>query len=242
MSKRHKVPDSHSLILGVDGLSAEDRQFIEGSVAELSQAFRSLSGVRKGIAILGSARCTPGSPLYEQTLEVTRRIAAAFLARNIHDFAFITGGGPCVMRAGLEGARETATTVGLNIKLPKEQAPNEFQEIAVNFSRFMGLRKYTFAKYASAFVFMSGGYGTLDEFYEILCLMQCGLIPVVPIYLIGKMWKMVDEVHKEELLSQGYIAPDDLKLYQLRDYDSDFAEELVESVLALSQGPAAKAA
>ncbi|MBC7997604.1 MAG: LOG family protein [Leptolyngbya sp.] len=214
-----------------DELTDDEKSFIEESMNELRLAFTSLTGIRLGVAVLGSARCRPGDPLYEETLLATRQISTAFTEAGVTDFAFITGGGPCVMSAGLESASPPARRVGLNIKLPSEQAPNEFQEISVNFSKFMGLRKYAFAKYAKAFIFMSGGYGTLDELYEILCLMQTGLIPEAPIYLIGDMWNQVHELNLD-LARRGYIAADDLKLYRVVTYGSKFAEELVQRVLA----------
>ncbi len=226
---------SDSVLLRSDSLTVAETEFIATAVAELEAAFKSLSGVRVGVAVLGSARCTEEHPLYQETMLVTRKIADAFTARGVTDFAFITGGGPCVMRAGLEAVRDAATTVGLNIRLPHEEKPNEFQEISLSFSRFMGLRKYAFARYARAFVFMSGGIGTLDEFYEILCLMQVGLIPVMPIYAVGEMYGWLDAVH-EKLCATGMISAADRQLYRIvQATDADFADELVTRVLMLPE-------
>lgn len=232
---------SHSVLLRSDSLTAAETEFIATAVAELETAFKSLSGVRVGVAVLGSARCTEEHPLYQETMLVTRKIADAFTARGVTDFAFITGGGPCVMKAGLEAVRDAATTVGLNIRLPHEEKPNEFQEISLSFSRFMGLRKYAFARYARAFVFMSGGIGTLDEFYEILCLMQVGLIPVMPIYAVGEMYGWLDAVH-EKLCATGMISAADRQLYRIvQATDANFADELVTRVLMLLEdNPEAK--
>lgn len=105
------------ILSDADGLSDNDRTFINKSMGELRQAFTSLAGIRLGISVLGSARCKPEDALYQKTLKVMRKISDAFLARRVPDFAFMTGGGGCVMSAGLEAVPESATAVGLNITL-----------------------------------------------------------------------------------------------------------------------------
>jgi len=145
---------------------------------------------------------------------------AVRIARTLSDagFTVITGGGPGIMEAGNRGAHEGASpSVGLNINLPREQLPNLFQDVSLRFRHFFS-RKVMFVKYASAYVVMPGGFGTLDEFIEILTLIQTGKSRRIPIVLVGtEFWSGLIDWFTSTLLARGTIREQDLKLFTMTD-------------------------
>ena len=182
---------------------------------ELRSGFAALRELGPAVSIFGSARTAPDDPLYERTRVLARMLGEA-------GFAIITGGGPGLMEAGNRGARDAGvTSVGLNIELPHEQAPNGYQDISLDFDYFF-TRKLMFVRYATAFVVMPGGFGTLDELFEALVLEQVDKIRDFPVVLVGTaFWSGLAEWVGQRLLEDGMIAGRDRSLLHVTD---DLAE------------------
>jgi hypothetical protein len=180
-------------------------------MAEFVEPFDTLSRLPPAVTIFGSARTQPGD-LHHGMAEA---IAAA-LARE--RFAVITGGGPGIMEAANKGASQAeGISVGLNIVLPKEQKPNPHSNVAIHFHYFF-IRKVALVKYSVAFVFMPGGYGTIDELFEIATLIQTHRIPRFPLILVGRdYWKGLLDWLRSTLEAQGMISAGDLDLLKLAD-------------------------
>jgi len=190
--------------------------------AELERGFDALRDVTRGVSVFGSARVPAGAPEYELAREVGCRLGAA-------GFTVITGGGPGVMEAANRGAKEAgARSVGLNIELPFEQGPNGFQDITLTFHFFFA-RKVMFVRYAGAFVVFPGGFGTLDELFEALLLIQTRKIRSFPVVLVGREWwtGLLDWL-RERLLTDGMISPEDVDLVTVTD-DPDEVVRIVEA-------------
>ena len=189
----------------------EDPWRIFRIMAEFVDSFETLSQVGPGVTVFGSARMLPSNPYYEATVELTRELAK-------HNLAVITGGGPGIMEAANKGAAlAKGRSVGLNIQLPHEQKGNRYANIPMNFHYFFS-RKVCFVKYSMAFVFMPGGYGTLDEFFEVLTLVQTRRIPEFPLILFGKeYWRGLIRWMKDRLETGKFISPEDLDLFTCTD-------------------------
>lgn len=199
----------------------EDPWRIFRIMAEFVDSFETLSRVGPGVTVFGSARMLPSNPYYQATVELARE-----LAKN--NLAIITGGGPGVMEAANKGAAlAKGKSVGLNIELPHEQRGNRFANIPINFHYFFS-RKVCFVKYSIAFVFMPGGFGTLDEFFEVLTLVQTQRIPEFPLILFGRdHWKGLMRWMKERLQGGEFISPGDLDLAKI----TDDPQEVVRTIL-----------
>ena len=157
----------------------EDPWRIFRIMAEFVDSFEALSQVGPGVTVFGSARMKPRDPYYRAAVELARGLAK-------HNLAVITGGGPGIMEAANKGAAlAKGKSVGLNIELPKEQKGNRYANIPIHFHYFFS-RKVCFVKYSLAFVFMPGGFGTLDEFFEVITLVQTERIPAFPLILFGR--------------------------------------------------------
>ena len=180
-------------------------------MAEFVEGFDALARVGRAVSVFGSARITEADPMYEQA-----RLLAAGLAKR--GFAVITGGGPGIMEAANRGAREGGgLSVGCNIELPFEQSFNEYVDLGVEFHYFF-VRKMMFVKYAEAFVIFPGGFGTLDELFEALTLIQTGKIIHFPIVLFGTgYWQGLRQWIHDLVLKEGKIAASDLDLLVLTD-------------------------
>jgi uncharacterized protein (TIGR00730 family) len=189
----------------------EDPWRILRIMAEFVESFETLSRVGSGVTIFGSARTKSSDPYYKATVTM-----AGELAR--HNLAVITGGGPGIMEAANKGAAKIdGKSVGLNIELPHEQAGNRYATIPVHFHYFFS-RKVCFVKYSIAFVFMRGGFGTLDEFFEVLTLVQTGRIPRFPLILFGsKHWKGLLRWLETTLGDGKFISPGDMELVTITD-------------------------
>jgi len=194
-----------------------DVKVIQTAVRELRHSFRTFAPYRhrRKVTIFGSARLEPDRPEYKQAVEFGRRIAEA-------GFMVITGAGPGIMQAGHEGAG-AENSFGANIRLPWEQAPNPVissNPKLLTFKYFF-TRKLTFIRHSDAIALFPGGFGTLDEGYEALALMQTGKSQIMPLVLIdrpgGTYWKTWDKHVREHLLRNELISPEDLNLYQLTD-------------------------
>jgi len=179
--------------------------------AEFVEGFGLLAELGPAVSIFGSARTKPGSREYEAAERIGGKIADA-------GYAVITGGGPGIMEAANKGARNTGgTSVGLGIELPFEQKLNDHVDIGVSFRYFM-VRKTIFVKYSQAFVVLPGGFGTLDELFEAITLVQTSKITRFPIVLFGvDYWSGLLDWIKNTMLPGGKIAPADLDLIQLTD-------------------------
>ena len=178
---------------------------------ELSMGFDALAGIHCGVSIFGSARVAPDHPDYALARETARRLGEA-------GFAVVTGGGPGIMEAANRGAQEAgATSVGLNIELPFEQGANAFQDISLRF-HYLFTRKVMFVRYASAFVVFPGGFGTLDELFEALLLIQTRKIRHFPVVLVrSAFWTGLVDWLRDRLAADALIAPGDLDLFAMTD-------------------------
>jgi uncharacterized protein (TIGR00730 family) len=163
------------------------------------------------VTVFGSARTLPSDPYYQKSVELTKA-----LAKN--NLAVITGGGPGIMEAANKGAAlAKGKSVGLNIELPHEQAGNRYANVPVNFHYFFA-RKVCFVKYSIAFVYMPGGFGTLDELFEVLTLIQTRRIPDYPVILFGRdYWKGLGRWMKDRLEGGKFISRGDLDLFTITD-------------------------
>jgi uncharacterized protein (TIGR00730 family) len=194
-------------------------------MAEFVEAFETMSKIGRAVTIFGSARTRSDNIFYKKAVQT-----GALLAKQ--KFAVITGGGPGIMEAANRGARKAGgISVGLNIDLPTEQKPNPYQTHPIHFHYFF-CRKVCFVKYATAFVIFPGGYGSLDELFEALTLMQTDRIDRFPVILVGKKhWKGLDEWMKTVLIKNSLIAPNDPDLYKIVDEP----EEVVQYIQQFCQ-------
>ncbi|HYO10523.1 MAG TPA: TIGR00730 family Rossman fold protein [Tepidisphaeraceae bacterium] len=183
-------------------------------MAEFVEGFEVMAPVGQAVSLFGSARTPPHDPYYQAAEETSRLLVKA-------GFAVITGGGPGIMEAANKGAFEAGgTSVGLNITLPQEQEGNKYQSISLDFHYFYA-RKVMFTKYASAFICFPGGYGTLDEFFEVLTLIQTLKVEAFPIVLYGTdYWGgLIDWLGKT--LKPKYIDREDTDIFRLVDSPRD---------------------
>jgi uncharacterized protein (TIGR00730 family) len=190
----------------------EDPWRIFRIMAEFVDSFETLSRVGPAVTVFGSARTPATDPYYQAAVTLAKELAK----RNL---AVITGGGPGIMEAANRGAAQArGKSVGLNIELPHEQDGNKYANIPINFHYFFS-RKVCFVKYSVAFVFMPGGFGTLDEFFEVATLVQTQRIPRFPLILFGKAyWSgLLRWIHQQMREKNSFIGPDDLKLFTITD-------------------------
>ena len=180
-------------------------------LSEFVEGFEALAGVGRAVSVFGSARTPEGHPVYELARAVGRHLAEA-------GFAVITGGGPGTMEAANRGCREgSGLSIGCNIELPHEQHLNPYVDIAIDFHYFFA-RKTMFVKYSDAFVIMPGGFGTLDELFESLTLIQTGKIRNFPVVLVGRdYWSGLIAWIRDTQLAAGAISPGDLDLLKITD-------------------------
>jgi uncharacterized protein (TIGR00730 family) len=202
--------DRHLLRVPVD-LEADDERRLDRIHDEIDAAFKALRDIEEGVSIFGSARVEEGHPWYELCRET-----AACLTH--HGFTVITGGGPGLMEAANRGAAEAGgLSVGLNIELPHEQHLNPYVNRSLDFHYFFA-RKLMFVRYALAFVIMPGGFGTLDEMFESLTLIQTNRIEHFPTILVGSaFWDPLLEWVERGLEQNGLISPGDTELLVLAD-------------------------
>jgi uncharacterized protein (TIGR00730 family) len=199
----------------IDDFTVKESWRLFRIIAEFVDGFETMAEIYPAVSIFGSSRVGPDEPLYEKT----RNIARLFAENGFH---VITGGGPGLMEAANRGAAEGgARSVGLNIQLPMEQEANPYANVRLDF-RYFFIRKVIFIKYAQAYVVMPGGFGTLDELFEALTLIQTDRIKPFPVILVGNdYWKGLLEWVRNRLLETGKISPEDLDLIQLLDEPSE---------------------
>ena len=204
----------------INELAKEDSWRMFRIIGELVEGFDRLSGVEPAVSIYGSARVKPEDELYQKTEEIAHRLGKA-------GFSIITGGGPGLMEAANKGAsRAGVKSVGVNIELPEEQLPNTYSNVSLSLRHFF-VRKVLLVKYATAFIIMPGGLGTLDELTEVLTLMQTHKIRPFPVLLYGSgYWKGFLDWLKNYTLDGNFISAEDLHLLRV----CDDTEEIVDAV------------
>ena len=200
-------------------------------LGEFVEGFDTLASVKDGVTIFGSARTRLDDPSYAATVETARLLARA-------GFTVITGGGPGIMEAGNKGARlGDGHTIGLNIELPFEQGTNEFVDTSMHF-RYFFVRKTMFVKYSIGFVVFPGGFGTMDELFEALTLIQTGKIKHFPVVLFGRSyWKGLLDWMKDTMAAQRKIDPADLDLFSITDDPAEAVRALTtarEKLMAMA--------
>src|SRR5918992_1445411 len=200
-----------------------DAARLERIQAELEMGFRALAHVGAAASFFGSARTPRDDPEYVQARETARLVGEAGMA-------VITGGGPGVMEAANRGARDAgALSIGLGIELPFEQGLNGHLDIALEFHYFFA-RKIMFVRYASGFVVFPGGFGTLDELFESLTLIQTGKVRNFPVVLVGTdYWCELFEWLRDRVVAEGKISPHDLDLVTLTDDPAEVRERLMSA-------------
>lgn len=216
---------------GLPPVPAADRARLATIAEEFADGFRALAAIEKGVSVFGSARTPPGAPEYELAREV-----AACLGRA--GFAIITGGGPGIMEAANRGARDAgALSVGCNIELPLEQRLNEYLDIGLRFRHFFA-RNVMFVRYASAFVIFPGGFGTLDELFEALTLIQTDTIRHFPVILVASAeWEGLVEWLEASVVARGRASAADAGLIHRAD-DPERVCALVEAACAKQRSAA----
>ena len=200
-------------------------------MSEFVEATERLAAIQPAVSIFGSARVAPGSPYYELTERTARLLSDS-------GFSVISGGGPGIMEAANKGAYfGKSPSVGLNIQLPHEQQTNPYQDISQTFRHFFA-RKYMFVRFASAYVVMPGGFGTLDELMEALTLIQTGKARKIPLILVGSdFWGGMIDWFKARLVEENMVDPEDIDLIQVIDEPGQVVEAIFKHYEARPFGP-----
>jgi uncharacterized protein (TIGR00730 family) len=195
----------------VDEISASESWRLFRIMAEFVEGVDTLARIQPGVTFFGSARILPGSEQYEMTYAMAKAVASA-------GYTIVTGGGPGVMEAANKGAHEVgAHSVGLNINLPMEQRPNPYVKTLLSF-RYFFVRKVLFVKYSRAFVIMPGGFGTLDELFESVTLIQTHKIQPFPVILVGRsFWAPLLSWLETSLIERGLISDGDRQIMCVAD-------------------------
>ena len=211
------MPESQFVI---DEITAKDTWRIFRIMSELVEGFDSLSKIGPAVSIFGSKRCLPDDAEYKLAETLSFKLAEA-------GFAVITGGGPGIMEAGNKGAKEAGgVSIGLNIKLPQESGGNPYQNLSVDF-RYFFLRKLMFIKYAMAFIIMPGGFGTIDELFEALNLMQTNKIKRFPLYLVGSdFWNPLIDWLNDTVIKRGLLYEEELALLTVIDDPDELIRQI----------------
>jgi hypothetical protein len=224
LDRQKNIPPLRAVTMPERATSQKAREswHLWGIISEFVESAERLSEIRPAVSIFGSARLKEDSPVYQQAMRIARKLSDA-------GFAVISGGGPGVMEAANRGAFDgRSPSVGLNIELPFEQHGNAYQDIALRFRHFFA-RKVAFVKYAAAYVVMPGGFGTLDELFEALTLIQTRKGRSIPIVLVGSdFWGGLLGWMKDTLVARGMIAAADLELMKLVDDDDEAVEAIFD--------------
>ena len=231
------MTESEKLVMGVEteallkSATARESWRIFGIMSEFVEATERLAAIKPAVTLFGSARVRPDSPYYTLTEQTARLLSDS-------GFSVISGGGPGIMEAANKGAFfGKSPSVGLNIQLPHEQANNPYQDISQTFRHFFA-RKYMFVRFASAYVVMPGGFGTLDELMEALTLIQTGKARKIPLILVGSaFWGGMIDWFKERLVGEGMVDPEDMNLIQLIDEPEKVVEAIFKHYEARPFGP-----
>jgi len=208
----------------IDSLSIDESWRVFRIMAEFVDGIETLSEVHNAVTIFGSARVKPDDIYYKKTEILARLLAQA-------GFSVITGGGPGIMEAANRGAKDAnGRSVGLNIQLPMEQVVNKYVNVPVGF-RYFFVRKVMFIKHASAVIVMPGGFGTLDEMFEVITLVQTKKIKKVPIILYdSSYWKGLLDWVNISMVKMGMISKSDLDIFKVMDSPEEVMREIKQSV------------
>ena len=220
MSATEKLPKPLDPDLLTQGYSARESWRVFGIMSEFVEATERLSSIRPAVSIFGSSRTPPDHPYYKLTEQIARKLSDA-------GFSVISGGGPGIMEAANKGAFFGASpSVGLNIQLPHEQHGNPYQDVSQTFRHFFA-RKVMFVKFATAYVVMPGGFGTMDEVMEALTLVQTGKTRKMPIILVCEaFWRDLIGWFRNILVQEGMISPEDMNLIQVMDEPDGVVEAI----------------
>lgn len=229
-SRRTWQKDPHVSIMEekqylVDALSIEESWRIFRIMAEFVDAIETLSKLKHSVTIFGSARVRPDDPYYKKTEYLARKLAES-------GFSVITGGGPGIMEAANKGAAAAGgQSVGMNIRLPYEQKPNPYANTVIEYKYFF-IRKVMFVKYAVAYVILPGGFGTMDELFEALTLIQTKRIKGFPVIMMGsEYWQGLLEWLKTTMLQNDKIEPADLEIIQVIDDPDEIVKHIKKFVI-----------
>jgi uncharacterized protein (TIGR00730 family) len=194
-------------------------------MSEFVRAFTIMSEAGPCVSVFGSARCAPGDEIYSMAERT-----AGLLAKN--GFGVVSGGGGGIMEAANKGASEAGgLSVGLNIELPQEQTPNSYANLTMNFHYFF-IRKVVFVKYSQAYIIFPGGFGTLDELFEALTLIQTSRIRSFPAFLMGRdYWVGLLDWMRGQMLGRNFISPDDLDSFILVDEPEEVVKLIKRTVV-----------
>jgi len=224
LDRQKNIPPLRAVTMPDRATSQKAREswHLWGIISEFVESAERLSEIRPAVSMFGSARLGEESPVYLLAMRIARKLSDA-------GFAVISGGGPGVMEAANRGAFDgRSPSVGLNIELPFEQHGNAYQDIALRFRHFFA-RKVAFVKYAAAYVVMPGGFGTLDEMFEALTLIQTRKGRSIPIVLVGSdFWAGLLGWMKDTLVARGMIAAADIDLMKLVDDDDAVVEAIFD--------------
>jgi len=206
----------------MEDLAKSDTWRVFRIMAELVEGFEALSNIPPAVTIFGSARTAPGTEYYNKCLKVSENLARK-------GFAVISGGGPGIMEAANKGAHNgKGTSIGLNIALPMEQSPNPYQDIKVEF-RYFFVRKLMFVKYAVGYVIFPGGFGTMDELFEALTLIQTKKIRSFPVILVGRdYWQGLVDWLNTSVKEMGNIDAEDVALFHVVDEPEEVCEIITQ--------------
>ena len=209
----------------IDDITLKESWRLFHIMAEFVEGFENLSDISPAVTIFGSARAKEGGELYTKAYELSKAIA-----RN--KFNIITGGGPGVMEAVNRGAKEGGVkSVGINIELPMEQKPNPYINLPLSF-RYFFIRKVMFIKYAIAYIVMPGGFGTLDEFFESVTLIQTRKIRPFPVILYGaSFWNSLIGWMGEHMLSTGMVTKEEMGIFKVMDDPEEVADYIKRFVI-----------
>lgn len=209
----------------VDALSVEESWRIFRIMAEFVEGIEALSKLKRAVTVFGSARVRPGDPYYNKTELLAKRLVE-------NGFSVITGGGPGIMEAANKGAAEAGgQSVGLNIRLPYEQKPNPYANIVIEYKYFF-VRKVMFVKYAVAYVILPGGFGTMDELFEALTLIQTKRIKPFPVILMGsEYWKGLVDWIKDTMYRNDKVDASDLDILQIIDDPDEAVRHIKKFVI-----------
>ncbi|MDP9805785.1 uncharacterized protein (TIGR00730 family) [Trueperella bonasi] len=196
--------------------------------AEFVEGFGALANVGPAVSIFGSARTSSDDPYYQMAVDIAKLLVEK-------DYTIITGGGPGIMEAGNKGAVEAGgTSVGLGIELPFEQGMNDYVDLGINF-RYFFVRKMMFVKYSLGFIVMPGGYGTMDELFEALTLVQTHKVSSFPVVLVGsEYWSGLVDWIKTTLLDGGFISPGHEEIFTVVDTAEEAVQEVIDGVHRLA--------
>ena len=221
LTEDEKLLQSPEADLG--GFTTSDPWRVMRITSEFVEGFDALAGITKGVTIFGSARTGPDDPQYDAARETAKLLAE-------QGFSILTGAGPGIMEAANKGAKEGGGhSVGCNIELPFEQGANPYVDTLVNF-RYFFVRKTMFIKYSNAFIIFPGGFGTLDELFEALTLIQTGKIYQFPVILFGRhYWAGLIRWITSRLAGEGKISTGDLDLLLLTDDPAEAAQAVIDA-------------